>query len=670
MNGIKNTGPNFNYRADIDGIRAISILAVVLYHAFPKLLPGGFIGVDIFFVISGYLITSIILIELSFKKFNFIDFYKRRIRRIFPALLIVLASCLLFGWFTLSAEEYRQLSKHSAAGIGFISNILFWQESGYFDNTAELKPLLHLWSLGIEEQFYFIWPIIILLMLKNKFKFFIVIFTIIIISFCFNIYYLHSYPVAVFFLPPSRFWELMIGSLIAWLFFNWPEMLKNLSVAHLNFLSLLGLLLIFLGFSLINKESFFPGWLALIPVVGASLLIVSGKDSYLNRVLLSAPILVFFGLISFPLYLWHWPLLVFPHIFLGESLDFFPQVFLVIFSILLAWLTYRYIEIPLRVKNYKKSISALIFLALLVFIFGIIVWVLESNNLLNRKFKDINIQSGFDGGPGVTLTTECGMSDNSMGRVFSNCLSDSRGNIRYALIGDSKAASLFPGLVRTSSQNGRWMFIGGNGARGPLVPLISTNPMYAQYQEQARLAIESLKTNKTIDVVVVYVATRSLFQLKDYSTIEDLGSSTKDDFVYEGLANTVREILDSNKSVILIMDNPSLRDPNECIARKFPYLEKFELIKNYDRKNCSIGIEEHNRRSQKYVRILHSIKELDPNRVSIFSTLNIMCDENTRVCLSYKDNKLLYSYTDHISDFAGGIIGLKINQILSAKEMP
>lgn len=159
---------HLKYRPDIDGLRAIAVLSVVIFHYFPSLLPGGFVGVDIFFVISGYLITSIILKSASNKSFSYLDFYKRRVLRIFPALSIVLVSCLIVGWVYLFQDDYKLLGKHVFSGSFFISNFTLWSESGYFDSKSYLKPLLHLWSLGIEEQFYIIWPVVILLCFRSK----------------------------------------------------------------------------------------------------------------------------------------------------------------------------------------------------------------------------------------------------------------------------------------------------------------------------------------------------------------------------------------------------------------------------------------------------------------------------------------------------------------------
>lgn len=199
------------YRPDIDGLRAVAILAVVLFHAFPGKMPGGFIGVDIFFVISGFLISTIIFSSLERDRFSLVEFYVRRIRRIFPALIVVLLTSLVVGWFTLFPDEYKQLGTHTAAGAAFIQNFILWRESGYFDNAAESKPLLHLWSLAVEEQFYIFWPLLLAFVWKRQWSFLKITAAIGLASFAANIYLMHRSPTAAFFLPISRFWELMVG---------------------------------------------------------------------------------------------------------------------------------------------------------------------------------------------------------------------------------------------------------------------------------------------------------------------------------------------------------------------------------------------------------------------------------------------------------------------------
>lgn len=204
-----------HYRADIDGLRAIAVLAVVGFHAFPDYFPGGFVGVDVFFVISGFLISSIIFREVGRSTFRLPQFYARRIRRIFPALLIVLVACLLFGWFALLPDELEHLGKHVAAAATFVSNLALWQESGYFDRAAELKPLLHLWSLGVEEQFYLVWPMLLLLLWKRQQNIAITIVLLTLTSFMLSIALGQQSPSANFYFPFSRFWELGLGCLLA-----------------------------------------------------------------------------------------------------------------------------------------------------------------------------------------------------------------------------------------------------------------------------------------------------------------------------------------------------------------------------------------------------------------------------------------------------------------------
>lgn len=201
----KSQHKSFNYRPDIDGIRALAVLAVFIFHAFPKAMRGGFIGVDVFFVISGFLISSIIFTQLEKGTFSFLEFYSRRIRRIYPVLLSVLISCLIFGWFFLMNDEYAQMGKHVAGGAGFISNFILWFESGYFDNAANTKPLLHLWSLGIEEQFYIVWPLLLWLAWKKRLNLFTVSLVIAVISFVLNLHWYKTNPVIDFFLHKHGF---------------------------------------------------------------------------------------------------------------------------------------------------------------------------------------------------------------------------------------------------------------------------------------------------------------------------------------------------------------------------------------------------------------------------------------------------------------------------------
>src|SRR5579863_2825912 len=208
--------PEAFYRADVDGLRAISILAVIGFHAFPSMLPSGFVGVDVFFVISGYLISTIILTDLTRGTFSFADFYSRRAKRILPALLLVLVAVWIVGWRTLLPSDLERLGRDIAAGASYLSNIFFWNEAGYFDQLADQKPLLHLWSLGVEEQFYFVFPAVVFFAWKKRINLLLIIVAIEILSFASNVAVVFNHPSHAFYLPHARFWELMIGSGLAY----------------------------------------------------------------------------------------------------------------------------------------------------------------------------------------------------------------------------------------------------------------------------------------------------------------------------------------------------------------------------------------------------------------------------------------------------------------------
>lgn len=388
------------YRPDIDGLRAVAIISVVIFHAFPDLLMGGFIGVDIFFVISGFLISSIIFSSLERQRFSIVEFYVRRIRRIFPALLLVMLACIILGWFVLFADEYMHLGRHLTAGVEFISNFVLWRESGYFDSRALTKPLLHLWSLAIEEQFYVFWPLLLAFVWKRNFGFLKVTFAIAILSFFANIYLIGSHPVAAYFLPVSRFWELMLGGVLAHMQLHHPEMLKK----HSNCQSILGFSLILIGLFTINELREFPGWWALLPTFGSIFVISAGPEAWLNKKLLSNATMVWLGLVSYPLYLWHWPILSFLNITQVGQAEVEYRVIAITLALILAWATYKYLEQPVKlIKNKRRSAVWLIVLMCGLFGIGIAIQHgilaarLDTPSLheIIKARNDWDVESGF-----------------------------------------------------------------------------------------------------------------------------------------------------------------------------------------------------------------------------------------------------------------------------------
>ncbi len=342
MNRTVNFHPG--YRPDIDGMRALAILAVVFYHAFPGKLTGGFAGVDVFFVISGYLISTVIFRSLEQGRFSFREFFARRIKRLSPALILVLASCYLFGSYALLSDEFQQLAKHTAFSAAYLQNFALWGEAGYFDTANNLKPLMHLWSLGVEEQFYLVFPLLFWAAWRLRLNMLALLLAVALASFGLNMAMIQDKPVATFYLPLTRFWELLAGALLAYLYRADPQ--RSLGQVAGNAMTSAGLLLLVACFALLDPASAYPGWRALVPVAATVMLIAAGPQTYLNRWLLGNRPMRFIGAISYPLYLWHWPLLAFSLIIDEQPVT--QRNAAVVLSFVLAWLTWCLVERPVR----------------------------------------------------------------------------------------------------------------------------------------------------------------------------------------------------------------------------------------------------------------------------------------------------------------------------------
>lgn len=472
------------YRSDIDGLRAVAVLLVVIFHAFPRRLAGGFVGVDVFFVISGFLITSLILRSLDNSDFSFADFYARRIKRIFPALIAVLAFCLLFGWFFLFPGEYRDLGKHSTAGAAFIANFSFLQETGYFDITSDHKPLLHLWSLGIEEQFYIVWPALVVLAWRWRSGPIVMACLICLGSFLCNIVVTRTNAALAFYLPFTRFWELMIGCIIAFATpsdgspISLPARFAQLASFHRrhrqlldNAAGLLGLTMIIVAAFVIRPSWPFPGWWALMPTCGAALLILAGPQSWINRWLLSHRAIVYIGLISYPLYLWHWPILTFARMVHLKEPTELMKVACIAAAVVLADLTYRYIERPIRFgpPTARKPVMASI---AMVAVGCLGLFIYASGGLASRFPKELQNLVGdirnnesednrqyrcvYMGTKDMTFPASCDGTDQP-------------GTRHVVLWGDSHAAQLGPGLDELRRNGGNFQLAQYSSAGCPPV---------------------------------------------------------------------------------------------------------------------------------------------------------------------------------------------------------
>ena len=683
------TSTHLSYRADIDGLRAIAVLLVVAFHAFPTLVSGGFVGVDVFFVISGYLISSIIISNLEQKTFSVIDFYCRRIKRIFPAVILVLVLSLAFGWFVLLPLEYKQLAKHVTGGSAFLSNIVLWRESGYFDNTAETKPLLHFWSLAIEEQFYIFWPAVLWLAFRARLNWITIALVLAGISFYLNIKNVTIDATATFYSFQTRIWEILLGSALAGVVALktnktalWLEkidvVLEHIIYAQsqsqsqsqspvargatlLNVASLTGVAFILIGATTNSKNIHFPGFWALLPVLGAVLLIISGPKAWFNRKILSNSFLVWIGLISFPLYLWHWPLLSFARILESQPITAAAKVVVIAISIALAWLTYVLVEKPIRRRGRQTALCLLICLMLV----GGIGYTIHSKEglpdrgpVLSSKDPEVSVRL-----PYVPLRNSCGMPP-AQAKGFT-CVEDSRPpSPKYALMGDSKAEAMIGGLIKTSDERGHWLFIGA-GTTGKPVPVISDHPLYQAFQQATKQAVQAIAENKAIEKVVLVAATRILFNLASDSDIEDLAESKHYAVALAGMQAVISEFKAAKKKIILVSDNPTLPHPEDCVQRITQSAWLNTILHRTSNLRCHLSIDRHLDLSKKYRQLLTELADKNKGDVFIFDITNIMCSAETRLCETKKNGQNMYSITDHVSEYAAGLIGVELNNYLA-----
>ena len=562
------------YRSDIDGLRAVAVLGVVIYHAFPHALPGGFIGVDIFFVISGYLISGIMYkglanrVDGNVSPFSFGEFYARRIRRLFPALITMLMITIAYGWLILLPDEFQQLGKHVAAGTLFIQNIVFWQESGYFDISANLKPLLHLWSLAVEEQFYIFFPPILLLIWKRKWPLAAIMGVFLVISMVCNLWASDHAGTSDFFLTPYRAWEFLGGSLLAWLHND-----KNHEgdvPLYREALSWCGLILLALGFDFIHTGDPYPGWRALLPVAGTLILMEGGGGAWVNRKILSNPAVVWIGLISYPLYLFHWPALSFVHIVKGEHPKPGYILIALLMSFVLTLLTYYFIEKKIRHNKSRWTIPTLVATFLVTGLIGLLAFLGKTPNRydssmvariekINNAIDDRNMMAGW-------TQVKC-----SNGFILNRAGGE---GLQTLFLGDSNAQQYAPrilGEIQSHSTGERGaIFI----AEGGVVPIPNVSREHSsEWDKMFTILDQQLAVNPKIDRVVIaarwynYFAKNGDWKINGFS----LGKFSGREKAIESLGDLIEKIVSTGRSVSLVLATPtgSELDPRAMFKRGF-----------------------------------------------------------------------------------------------------
>lgn len=627
------------YRSDIDGLRAVAVLSVVAFHAFPGRLPGGFIGVDIFFVISGFLISTILFENLERGTFSFADFYSRRIRRIFPALSMVLFVTLALGWLLLFTGEFQRVARHVAAGAAFIANFALWQESSYFDSDATQRPLLHLWSLGVEEQFYLVWPLLVYWGWRLRANLLLLTAVVAAASFALNIASRHVDPVGMFYSPLTRFWELLAGAALAYLAGR-HSVLEGLAGAWRHAASALAGLLVLGGCLFLSESDVFPGWWALVPIASATLFIAAGPDAFVNRLLLSHPVMVWFGLISYPLYLWHWPFLSYASLTLGSPSPI-VRIALVLVAIVLAYLTYRYAERPIRRSHSTAKVAGLAAAMIVACAVGLIV---QGSGAIAARAGPIPAALAAPGDQEITDATledghTCAAQLGLRPLAQENCIATSdRPRVLY--MGDSHATAIFAPLFR-SQPPVPGVLIGSNGC--DLYPNLSYTSLSASPYGRNCVAIarEALRVAGSlpgIDTVVIAHAVPEIREQNEPKAYSDGGRPL--DYYQALVAGTdalITGLVGAGKRVVVLKDVPYFRHEPTICARNLAYLGAGE---------CQLARAAFERSRAAYDASMAELARRHPEARFVDPT-PLFCDADH--CSARDEHRYLYADREHLS---------------------
>ena len=542
------------YRPDIDGLRAIAVTSVVLYHALPTLVPSGFVGVDIFFVISGYLIGGIIYSGATGKGFSFLNFYARRARRILPALLVVVLATLAAGFVLLSSEPFLELTAQAISALVGMSNIYFWDSTDYFADASIFKPLMMTWSLGVEEQFYVFFPFVVLALLKAPARWHVGLMALLALgSLVYSIYATTAQPLAAFYLMPSRAWELAAGAALA--IANRQGILPRLSLGLENLLALLGFALTIGALFMFSHDTPFPGSAALVPVIG-TLLLIYARESLINVRILAAAPFVFIGLISYSWYLWHWPVMSYIHI----VADFQPrpQVLLVavVISFVLAVLSWKYVEQPFRKSGARPRTTLLRYGAALSLALAVPVGLRLTDGMPARLPQAVHTAEAIlDEGWGTCIALVGRAAPLDVARCHPP-------GARIALFGDSHASAAGPGLVDYARNQGTELAQYSKAACAPLLGYARVQNdnrdharSCAQFMEKHSLAIAA---DPDIEIVVIagFWPFLGEQQVRPYSGDQFERPIEAIEALEPGLRNSTERFLAAGKKVVIVGDIP------------------------------------------------------------------------------------------------------------------
>ena len=655
------------YRAEIDGLRALAVLPVILFHAGFDWFSGGFVGVDVFFVISGYLITTIIISEMAVKKFSLVNFYERRARRILPALFFIMIACLPFAWLWLTPSELKDFGQSLVSVSIFSSNILFWLESDYFAASAELKPLLHTWSLAVEEQYYIIFPIFLMLIWRFGIKWILVLLSILFLSsLSFSQWGAFNTPISNFYLLPARAWELLIGVFIA--FYLKQSNFLKFTMAN-QALSLIGLGMIIYSITVFDQSTPFPSIYTLIPAIGTGLLILCAVPNTLVHKILSLKFIVGVGLISYSAYLWHQPLLAFTkHRLLGEVSDLILIVMCIV-SLIMAWFSWRFVEKPFREKNFISSKNILIFSSSGLFAFICIGLTINFNSDSIRKLDDEVYRLNAIRTASIDATNDChsALSGDDLHLILKVCRigSTQSKEVSFAIFGDSHANALVPGLDNSAKD---LQISGFNFTHISCFPSLG-GIYYLPFDEvqskcvKVRQNIKKILDQNDMPSIVFISARWALSIEKDrFNNMEggeeDGGQANlfipdSENLVYGymeaieiDLLKTITVFKESNVTPVLLGQIPEVGwDPLWLLTKR----QLFSNEDLYDKDFLSTSYQVFKERNKNANRILSMVS--DKKEIPLFLPETIFCNLQTsnNRCITHINGDPLYYDDDHVS---------------------
>lgn len=632
------------YRPEIDGLRAVAVLPVILFHAGFSIFSGGFVGVDVFFVISGYLITSIILKDLEAGTFSFWEFYERRARRILPALFFVIICCIPFAWMWMMPAELKTFSNTLVSVILFSSNIRLWHQSGYFDTAAELKPLLHTWSLAVEEQFYIFFPIAMLILWRLGRKNVVAAIAFVaVVSLALSEYGSRYHPSFNFYWLPTRAWELAAGSLCSFVAIK-PKAVRD------DLLSVAGLAAILFAVFYYDQTTPFPSLYALLPVLGTCAIILFAQQGTLVSSLLSLKACVGIGLISYSAYLWHQPLFAFARIRSLTEPTWQLMLLLAACSLVLAYFSWRYIEVPARKRSVwplpqRKTVFALSgTVASLLIAFGLAGhftkgFPLRFDDALNMSSIEERLR------PNHGLSTEC----EGFNWLHSSC--QTNGEPEIVVWGDSFAMHLVGGLI-ASNPNARIIQM-TTSVCGPFIGIAPTNAKYPVAWAEKCLSfndnvIDFIKANKSIKYAVLsspfgqFVNDQAEVLMRDGSVVKGK------DVALEYLRATLDQLKGLGVKPVVFVPPPSPGfDAGNCLGRAMVFAESFQ--------KCSFGLQEAIKRQQEVRSFLRSIDE----EYDVVWLDEAVCDGDR--CLAGENSSFIYRDAGHFSYEGSAIVGQKLD---------